>query len=126
MPAFLRALANYVYVRITAATARTADYSGTAFDTIDYDGTGKVALNVGAVAGTTPSATFRITESDTSGGTYTDISGATAAAITATGVREINVDVGASKRFIKVAAVITGTSPSFTVSEDFVGAKKYQ
>lgn len=125
MGGMLRSLVNAVLARITVATARTATYAGTAFDTLDYDGTGKVILDVGAVSGTTPTCDFKLTECATSGGTYTDIPGATASQITATGVREINFDVGASKQFIKVAGTIAGTTPSFTIGELFVGLKKY-
>jgi len=126
MPAWLRSLLHGTYARITVATARTADYSGTAFDTIDYDGEGLVLIDCGAVSGTTPNAVFRVTDCDTSGGTYADVSGAVATAITATGLRAIAIDVSAARRWIKVAAVITGTSPSFTTSEAFVGYKKNQ
>ena len=126
MPAILRSVVQWVAARITVATARTASYSGTAFDTLDYDGSAKVLIDVGAVTGTSPTCDLKLTESDTSGGTYTDISGATAAQITATALKEINFDVGASKRFIKVAGTIAGTTPSFTIAELFCGVKKYQ
>lgn len=112
--------------RITVSTARTANYVGTAFDNSLYEGSGKVVLDVGTVSGTTPTCDFKLQECDTSGGTYTDIVGATAAQITATGVREINYNVSGTKKFIKVAGTITGTSPSFAVGELHVGLKKYQ
>lgn len=126
MPALLRSLANATYARVTVATARTATYSGTAFDSAAYDGTVKFLLDVGAVTGTSPTCDFKITHSDTSGGTYTDVTGATASQITATGIREINVDIGAAKQFLKVTGTIAGTTPSFTISEAIVGQKKYQ
>src|SRR3990172_9402642 len=126
MPAILKSLVHAITTRMTVATARTASYSGTAFDTVDYDGLAKVIMDVGTVSGTSPTCDFKLTESATSGGTYTDVAGATAAQITATGTREINFEVGATKQFIKVAGTIGGTTPSFTVSELFVGVKKYQ
>jgi UDP-N-acetylmuramyl tripeptide synthase len=125
MPAILRSVVQWVAARITVATARTATYSGTAFDTLDYDGSAKVILDVGAVTGTVTQCDFQLTESATSGGTYTNISGATAAGLTSA-VREINFDVGASKQFIKVSATIAGTTPSLTIAEIFCGVKKYQ
>lgn len=132
MPGFLRSLANAVYARITAPTARTATYAGTAFDTIDYDGTIKVVIDVSSVTGTSPTYDFFISTSDTSGGTYTAITGATASQITASGVREINVDASGGslattcRRFIKVNATVGGTTPSALVGEGAVGIKKYQ
>ena len=125
MTATMRSLQQATTSRVTVSTARTASYSGTAFDTIDYDGTGKVVMDVGTVSGTTPTCDFKLTESDTSGGTYADITGATASQITATGVREIAYDVAKAKRWIKVLGTIAGTSPSFAVAELFVGFKKY-
>lgn len=127
MPAILRAALVQTIATMDNATARTASYNGTAFDTIDYDGTIKVITHAGLPAGTTETLDLKIQESDTSGGTYTDISGATAAQITTTAAsREINVDVSASKRFIRVVGTIAGTSPSYTVSSIAVGSKKYQ
>src|SRR3972149_12128151 len=113
MPATMGSLQQAPTSRVTVSTARTASYSGTAFDTIDYDGTGKVVMDVGTVSGTTPTCDFKLTESDTSGGTYADITGATASQITATGVREIAYDVAKAKRWIKVAGTIAGPSASF-------------
>jgi hypothetical protein len=112
--------------RMTVSTARTANYTGTAFDTKDYEGSAKVIVDVGAVSGTTPTLDLKLQESDTSGGSYTDIAGATAAQMTATGVAEINYNANQAKRWIRVAGTITGTSPSFANSELFVGFKKYQ
>lgn len=126
MPGFLRSLANCVFARVDAPAARTTTGVGTAFDTIDYDGTLKFVMDVSSVTGTTPTCDFKIQNSDTSGGTYTDVVGATATQITASGVREINIDVAATKRFLKLAFTIGGTTPSFTVVNGAVGAKKYQ
>lgn len=112
--------------RITVSTARTANYVGTAFDTKDYEGQAKVIIDVGAVSGTSPTLDLKLQDATTSGGTYADIPGATAAQLTATGLVEINFNVSAARQFLKVAGTITGTSPSFAVAEIFTGFKKYQ
>lgn len=127
MTASMYALQRAIYTQMDVPTARTADFAGTAFDTVDYEGDILVEQEVNAVSGTTPSLTGKVQESDTSGGTYTDVAGSAFTAVTAANNRQAKVlRVGEVKRFIKHAGTITGTTPSFTVGACFLGRKKYE
>lgn len=98
----------------------TASANGVAVDTQGYGGA-VVCLDVGAVSGTTPTLDVKIQECETSGGTYTDITGATFTQVTAANAAEkIKVDLkakkGSRKRYIRAVATITGTTPSFALN----------
>lgn len=127
MTALLRSLVHTITTMLEAITARTATFNGTAFDALDYEGTILVVQSVGVVSGTTPTLDGKIQESDTSGGTYTDIAAATFTQVTATNSwQSLKVDIQMSKRFIRYVGTISGSTPSFTMGCAFVGIKKYQ
>lgn len=108
-----------------ASAARTASANGTGVDTMGYNEV-IALLDVGAVAGTTPTLDVKLEESDTSGGTYTAITGATFAQITtANHALSIGIKVGDGirKRFIRAVATIGGTTPSFTCAVALLLAK---
>ena len=94
----------------------TATANGTAVDTQGYMD-GAVVLEVGAVTGTAPTLDVKMQESDTSGGTYTDITGAVFTQVVASNssqiIRLAELNVG-RKRFIRAVATIAGTGPNFT------------
>jgi len=103
-------------VSIKPQTA-TSTVTGAAVDTLGY-GEGVALLEVGAVSGTTPTLDVKIQECDTSGGTYTDVPGATFTQVTAAdNEQKIKLDLkaksGSRKRYIKAVGTIAGTSPSF-------------
>lgn len=126
-PASMYALQDAVLTQMDVPAARTADFDGTAFDTLDYEGDILVLQEVNAVTGTTPSLAGLIKHSDTSGGAYTAVSGATFTAVTAANNRQAkSVRIGETKRFIKWCGVVTGTSPSLTAGAAFLGKKKYR
>lgn|SRR3990167_1624923 len=108
------AKANTTPVQLLVPATRTSTANGTGVDIRDYTGRIEVTLDVGAVSGTTPTLDIKIQESDTSGGTYTDIAGAAFTQVTASNViASIGVDIDAVKRYIRAVATIAGTSPSF-------------
>lgn len=107
------------------SAARTASANGTGVDTMGYNEV-VALLDVGAVSGTSPTLDVKLQESDTSGGTYTDISGAAFAQVTdANHSLTIGVKVGdgVRKRFIRAVATIGGTTPSFTCAIALLLAK---
>lgn len=79
-------------------------------------------LVVGTVSGTSPTLDVKLQESDTSGGTYSDISGATFAQVTASNKEEI-INFKRTKRFVRALATIAGTSPSFAFAVNVFGRK---
>ncbi len=98
--------------------ALTTTTNGAAVDTQGYN-SAAIALEVGAVSGTSPTLDVKLQESDTSGGTYADIAGATFTQVTAANnsqaIRLEGLNTGSRKRFIRAVATITGTTPSFTL-----------
>lgn len=108
--------------------ARTATGNGTAVDVQAYDGDLIFILDSAAAgAGTNPTLDIKLQSSDTQGGTYTDISGATFAQVTSTASQQtITVSKDENRRWFRIVYTIGGTaSPSFTFSVNAVGVKKY-
>ncbi len=98
------------------SAARTASGNGTGVDTLGAEEIVAV-LDVGAVSGTTPTLDVKLQESATSGGTYTDIPGATIPQVTNSNhglTVSYKPNVGGRLRFVRAIATIGGTTPSFT------------
>lgn len=105
--------------------ARTATGQGSAVDVRDYVGEIAIVLDSAAGSGTAPTLDVTIEESDTSGGTYTAVSGAAFTQVAAAAAAEkIAVKVDGLKRFIRAKYTIAGTSPSFTFSVNALGMKQ--
>lgn len=114
---------------------RTANLSGTAVDMNDYEGDLVIILDV--EAGGTSTLDVKIQSSDTSGGTYTDVTtvfnlDGTEQASAAVAFAQVSTSAdkqylvfpkGAAKRWIKAVSV-TDTS-THTYSINGVGVKKY-
>lgn len=106
--------------------ARTATGNGTGIDVQTMDGDLYLILDSAAGSGTTPTLDIKLQSSDTSGGTYTDITGATFTQVTATASQQsITISKDEVRRWIRVVYTISGTTPSFTFSVNAVGVKKY-
>jgi hypothetical protein len=103
--------------------ALTSTTNGAAVDLQDADGNCFATLHIGAVSGTTPTLDVKIQESDTSGGTYTDISGAAFAQQTASN-KWLAINFKRAKRFARGAVTIGGSTPSFTIAVAIFGVKK--
>lgn len=122
----LNALALATPVTILAAASRNASANSSGIDVSAYDGVGIVVFEAANVSGTSPTADFKLQESDTSGGTYTDISGAAITQITTVAsVQKIAFEVAAAKKFVRGVLTLAGTSPVYTCAASFVGMKKY-
>lgn len=81
-----------------------------------------VFLDVGVIAGTTPTVDVVIEHSDTSGGTYAAITGATFTQITTSNddnTYEGRIEAHGVKRWIRAAATSAGTMTSGVVSCGF-------
>lgn len=101
----------------------TSTVTGQAVDLQNADGAGFAVLNVGAVSGTTPTLDVKVQESETSGGTYTDIPGATFTQVVASNKSQL-INFKRSKRFGRLLATIAGTTPSFALAGGVYGVKK--
>lgn len=113
-----------LYFHPTAA--RTTTGNGTAVDVQLYDGDLIFILDSAAGTGTTPTLDIKLQSSDTSGGTYTDIAGATFTQVTTSASQQtITVSKDENRRWFRIVYTISGTTPSFTFSVNAVGVKKY-
>lgn len=111
-----------------APAAQSASVNGAGVDCTGVDGPINAISTVGAATGapTSYTVTAKLQESDTSGGTYTDIvtqssPGAQAAAgsVAVRGIRE--------KKFVRVVqtiAFVAGTSPTIATSAVLIGQQR--
>lgn len=109
--------------------AVTGDGLSSAVDIGELSGEIAIILDVSApVAGTTPGLACKLQHSDTSGGSYTDVTGGAFTAIAdSAGVEKISLNKDEMKRWVKLNKDISGTdSPQYLVSSKIVGMKKYQ
>ena len=108
----------------TAAVTSTATSS--AIDLLEYDGDVLLILDSAAGGGSSPSLDIKLTECATTGGTYTDLSGATfTQVVDAASMQTLTINKDSSKRFVKIVQTIGGSSPTFTFSINLIGLKKY-
>ena len=111
-------------VRPNALSATTG--VGSAIDLNDYEGDIVFSLDASA-GGASVTYAVKITESDTSGGSYTDVSGGgftTSAANTAV-QEKIYVNSNDMKRYIKASVTVAGGTGTGYVSVVALAAKKY-
>jgi len=111
-PVLWKASAADVTTPITLGAA--TDISAAAYK--DVAGEMYWLIQLTAVTGTTPTADYKAVESDTSGGTYTDIPNQVVPAqITTTlGIYIVRFSLWGRKKFIKYSVALGGTSPSYT------------
>ena len=108
----------------TAAVTSTATSS--AIDLLEYDGDVVLVLDSAAGGGSSPTLDIKLTESDASGGTYTDLSVATFTQVTGSAsMQTLAINKDECKRYIKIVQTIGGSSPTFTFSINLIGVKKY-
>ena len=109
-----------------ATGAVTSTATSSAIDLLEYDGDVLLVLDCAAGTGTSPTLDVKITNSDASSGTYTDLSGATfTQVVDAASMQTLVINKDSAERFIKIVQTITGSSPSFTFSVNLIGVKKY-
>ena len=108
----------------TAAVTSTATSS--AIDLLEYDGDVMLILDSAAGGGSSPTLDIKLTESDETGGTFTDLSGAAfTQVVDAASMQTLAINKDSSKRFIRIVQTIGGSSPTFTFSINLIGLKKY-
>jgi hypothetical protein len=100
--------------------------ASTAIDLLDYEGDIAVVLCAEAgSAGVTYAG--KLTEADTSGGSYTDVTGGafTITAANTASVQKISVNSDNTKRFIKAVVTVAGGTGAGAVAIVGLGSKKY-
>jgi len=108
------------------ALSRSADANGTGVDVSLLEGMAIAILEAANVSGTTPTLDVKLQESDTSGGTYTDIAGAVFTQVTTVaGIQKIAVEIQQTKKFVRAVFDVGGTSPVYTAGCYLIGQKKY-
>lgn len=104
--------------------ARTSSGNGTAIDTHGsaYGNPRELVcyLDVGAASGTSPTLDVKLQDSDDNS-SFSDVSGASFTQLTDTGAEELRVT--GFRRYVRAAATIGGTSPSFTFGVVAVAGK---
>ena len=98
----------------------TATATGTAVDTQRLDGVGKIVLLASAAsAGTLPTLNVKLTECATSGGSYTDVTGAVFTEVTdaAASTQQLAIPCAGLLRYVKAVATVGGTAtPTFSLA----------
>ena len=104
----------------------TATGTGSAVDLQLYEGDIAVILDAEA-GGAGITYAVKLTESDSSGGTYTDVTGGAFTTTTANTalVEKISVNTDGMKRFVKASVTVAGGTGAGAVSVVALGSKKY-
>jgi len=104
----------------------TASGTGSAIDLVDYEGDLAVVLDAEA-GGASITYAVKLTESDTSGGTYTDVTDGAFTTTTANTalVEKISVNTDGMKRYVKADVTVAGGTGAGAVSVVALGSKKY-
>lgn len=123
------------HIALAPTAVRTSNLAGTAVDLNDYEGDVVVILDV--ASGGTSTLDVKIQSSDTSGGSYADVTTAfyrNGSDVASAAVAFTQVSTSASKQYIVfpkgaasrwIKAVSTTSSSSHTYSINAVAAKKY-
>ena len=111
---------------VVASASVTATATSGAIDLKEFDGDVLLVLNCAAGTGSSPTLDIKVQDSDETGGTYGDLSGATFTQVTdSASVQTLEVNKDECKRFIKIVQTVGGSSPVFVYGISLVGAKKY-
>tara|TARA_R100000657_G_C4646220_1_gene91256 strand:+ start:155 stop:538 length:384 start_codon:yes stop_codon:yes gene_type:complete len=120
---------NLEKLEISAAVASasvSATATSSAIDLKDFDGDVLLVLNSAAGTGSSPTLDVKVQDSDETGGTYGDLSGAAFTQVTTSAsLQTLEVNKDECKRFIKLVQTVGGSSPVFVYGISLIGAKKY-
>lgn len=121
------AVAKQLLVPRAITTTTTSTYSDMGNGGGGQFGTTMVLVK-GAVSGTSPTLDIKLTECDTTNGTYTDITGATFAQQTTQSTDSDDSVLTSffvrSKRYVKAVLTTGGTTPSFLVGITLLEQKR--
>ena len=120
---------NLEKLDVTAAVASasvTATATSSAIDLKEFDGDVILVLNCAAGTGSSPTLDIKVQDSDETGGTYGDLSGAAFTQVTTSAsLQTLEVNKDECKRFIKIVQTVGGSSPVFVYGISLIATKKY-
>ena len=109
-----------------ANAAVTSTATSAAIDLKEYDGDVSLILTSAAGTGSSPTLDVKVQDSDESGGTYGDLTGAAFTQVTdSASMQVITFSKDEAKRYIKIVQTVGGSTPSFTFSINGLALKKY-
>ena len=109
-----------------ANAAVTSTATSAAIDLKEYDGDVSLILTSAAGTGSSPTLDVKVQDSDASGGTYGDLTGAAFTQVTdSASMQVITFSKDEAKRYIKIVQTVGGSTPSFTFSINGLALKKY-
>jgi hypothetical protein len=109
---------------LAATAARTATGQGSAVDVRDFEGPFVAVLDSAAGTGTTPTCDVKLQDSDDGSTGWADVTGAAFTQVVAAASRQKLLVTAGTKRYIRAAWTIGGTTPSFTFSVNALGMPK--
>jgi hypothetical protein len=111
-----------LHLGVVSATATSS-----ALDLSDYEGPVEIVV-VSNAAGSGITNAMKITDCDTSGGSYTDVTGGGLTSVTNAvfGIQKIRLNSDAIKKFIKLAFTVSGGSGTGIIAATVIGNKKYK
>lgn len=113
-------------LNLLAIVSLSATGVSSAIDLADYEGEIVLAVDVANVSGTTPTLDFKLTECDTTGGSYTDVTGGGGTQVTTVAsFQKISLNSNEMKQFVKLSYTLAGTTPVYLASAKIYAVKKY-
>ena len=115
---------NSQLVALIPSNTITATTTGSAVDLLQYTNEVAVILNCSA-GGACATCNVKLTHSDTSGGSYTDVTGAAFTEVGNTAsVQKLSVNKNEMKRFVKAVCTVAGTA-SYKIGVELIGEYQY-
>jgi hypothetical protein len=109
---------------LAPTAARTTTGQGAAVDVRDLEGPWALLLDAAAGTGTAPTLDVKLQDSDDGSTGWGDVAGVAFAQVAAVASRQRIVCVTNTKRYVRAAWTIGGTTPSFTFSVNALGINK--
>lgn len=111
-------------VQLSGPAARVSSQGSAWVDVRQWEGDLLVIQQVGAVSGTTPAMFTNVRTATDSGGTGARTVGSFAGVTSSSNIQKVTVPIRECDGFVQVDMTITGTTPSFTVSQTLIGRPK--
>jgi hypothetical protein len=112
-------------LQLVPSNARTATGNSAYFDVRDFEGDLLLVLDVGPVAGTTPTLDVKVQDNATGSGGGVDVPGAVFAQVTeSTNSQKLVVPAGLVAGYIRVSFTLAGTNPNCNFGVNLLGRRK--
>ena len=111
-------------VQLSGPAARTSSQGSGWVDVRQWEGDLLVVQQVGAVTGTSPAMFTNVRTATDNSGTGARTVASFAGVTAGTNIQKVTVPIRECDGFVQVDMTITGTTPSFTVSQTLIGRPK--